>query len=352
MIENNILDPLKTQSYNYTLPEELIAKSPASPPDSAKLLVYEKKTKQIVHTTFKNILDFIPKNTNIYLNDTKVIKARIFGKKSTGGKIELLFNKALENNIHLVMIKGKVKINSILYFSGDLSAKVLSINLDGSKEVIFFENNNIKNTLDFLELNEILEKIGHVPLPPYIQREDKKSDEIDYQSLFAKNIGAVASPTASLHFTKELLKTMQEKFNTYYLTLHIGAGTFKPIDKEDILKHQIHSEYFNLPKLSEKSLLEAKKDNKNIMAVGTTVTRVLEYYKKTSKTSGTCDLFLHPNSTPKLVDLLLTNFHLPKSTLIMLVSSFIGLEETLRIYEDAIKNKYRFYSYGDAMLIL
>ncbi len=352
MTRNDMLDPLKTQSYNYALPQELIAKSPVSPPDSAKLLVYERASKKITHAIFKNILDFIPKNTNIYLNDTKVIKARIFGKKSTGGKIELLFNKALENNIHLVMIKGKVKISSILYFSNNLNAKVLSINLDGSKEVIFFENEKINNTLNFLELNDILEKIGHVPLPPYIQREDKKSDEVDYQSLFAKNIGAVASPTASLHFTKELLKTMQENFNTYYLTLHIGAGTFKPIDKEDILKHQIHSEYFNLPKISEASLKEAKNESRKIMAVGTTVTRVLEYYKRTSKTSGTCDLFLHPNSTPKLVDFLLTNFHLPKSTLIMLVSSFIGLEETLKIYESAISNKYRFYSYGDAMLIL
>jgi len=335
----------KTSSYDYTLPKELIATSPAKPADNAKLLVYNRATKEIIHTTFKNLLDFIPKDTAIFLNNTKVIKARVFGKKSSGGKVELLVIREVGQNRFLVMIKGKVKIGTILEFEENLRAKVEELNSDGSRVVSFYIDNK---KIDFNTLVTTLDKIGHIPLPPYMNREDKKEDELDYQTLFAKEAGSVAAPTASLHFTPELLKRLKEKFDTYYLTLHVGAGTFKPVDVEDILEHQMHSEVYNIPKEAAKVI----DSNQKILAVGTTSTRTIEYYVRVKKPSGECNLFLHPNNKPIRVDYLLTNFHLPKSTLIMLVSAFLGRDETLRVYNIAIKNRYRFYSYGDAMLII
>jgi len=342
---NNTLDLLKTSSYNYTLPPELIATYPAIPADSAKLLIYNRATKKIVHTTFHHLLEYIPKDTEIFFNDTKVIKARIFGKKETGGKIELLFNKPLPNNEYLVYMKGKVLVDNIITFDKKLTIKILKLQEDGTRIVKFFQENN---ELDFLSLVEILNDIGHLPLPPYIKREDEKSDDINYQTLFAKNYGAVAAPTASLHFTPELLNKLKNSFHTNYLTLHVGAGTFKPVESENILDHPMHSEFYDIPTSSQKIL---NSDTK-ILAVGTTVTRTIEFYHDTKRSNGEANLFLNPSNKPKKVDFLLTNFHLPKSTLIMLVASFVGLENTMKIYEEAIKEKYRFFSYGDGMLII
>lgn len=340
-----MLDPLKTSSYDYDLPKELIATHPVSPADSARLLVFNRATNSITHTTFKNLMDFLPENLSIFLNDTKVIKARIFGTKETGGKIELLLNKPLFMNRYLVMIGGKVRVGTKLFFDENLNAEVLEINEDGSRVVEFFQNDK---KLDFLELVDILNKIGHLPLPPYMNRSDEKEDEKDYQTLFAKNYGAVAAPTASLHFTSELLEKINAKYDVNYLTLHVGAGTFKPVDVDDILNHPMHSEYFEIGIEAKKALDNAQK----VLAVGTTVTRTVEYYARTNKIQGECDLFLNPANKPIKVDYLLTNFHLPKSTLIMLVASFVGLEKTLEIYHEAIKENYRFYSYGDGMLII
>ena len=340
-----MLDPLKTSSYDYDLPKELIATKPVTPADSAKLLVYDRTTRTITHTTFKSLLDFIPQNCSIFLNDTKVIKARIFGSKQSGGRVELLFNKPLHLDTFLVMIRGKIKVGTKLFFDENLVANVLELNEDGSRVVEFFQNDK---KLDFLELVTILNKIGHLPLPPYMNREDNDEDEKDYQTLFAKNYGAVAAPTASLHFTPQLLENIKQKFEVNYLTLHVGAGTFKPVDVDDILNHPMHSEYFEIGNIAKKALDDAKK----VLAVGTTVTRTVEYYARTAKIQGECDLFLNPSNKPIKVDYLLTNFHLPKSTLIMLVASFIGLEETLKVYEEAIKENYRFFSYGDGMLII
>lgn len=344
MMKSN-LDPLKTSSYDYTLPKELIATHPVSPADAARLLVYDRKTDTITHTTFKNLMDYLPEDISVFLNDTKVIKARIFGKKESGGKVELLLNKPLYMDRYLVMIRGKVKVGTILYFDENLKAEVCEVNDDGSRVVKFFQDD--KN-LDFLTLVDILNKIGHLPLPPYMNREDKKEDEQDYQTLFAKNYGAVAAPTASLHFTPQLLQKINDKFSVNYLTLHVGAGTFKPVDAKDILDHPMHSEYFEIDAKTKEALDNAKET----LAVGTTVTRTIEYYARTNKIQGECDLFLNPANTPIKVDHLLTNFHLPKSTLIMLIASFVGLEKTLEIYEEAIKEEYRFYSYGDGMLII
>ncbi|RXJ99842.1 tRNA preQ1(34) S-adenosylmethionine ribosyltransferase-isomerase QueA [Arcobacter sp. CECT 8989] len=344
MMKSN-LDPLKTSSYDYDLPKELIATKPVYPADSAKLLVYNRETDTITHTTFKSLMDVLPDNLSVFLNDTKVIKARIFGEKESGGKIELLFNKPLFMDRYLVMIRGKVKVGTKLFFPMNLQAEVLEVNDDGSRVVNFIKDDK---KLDFLTLVEILNEIGHLPLPPYMNREDEKKDNKDYQTLFAKNYGAVAAPTASLHFTEELLEKINNKYDVNYLTLHVGAGTFKPVDSEDILSHPMHSEYFEIGIDAKKSLDEAQK----VLAVGTTVTRTVEYYARTNKIQGECDLFLNPANTPIKVDHLLTNFHLPKSTLIMLIASFVGLEKTLEIYEEAIKEKYRFYSYGDGMLII
>jgi S-adenosylmethionine:tRNA ribosyltransferase-isomerase len=340
-----MLDPLKTSSYDYHLPSEFIATYPVTPADSAKLLVYDRKSDTITHTTYKNLLDFIPKDTEIFFNDTKVIKARIYGTKSTGGKVEVLFNKPLDNNKFLVYIRGKVKPNTLLNFDHELEVKILELQEDGSRIVKFYKD---KKELDFLELVEILNTIGHLPLPPYLKRQDEESDNQNYQTLFAKNYGAVAAPTASLHFTPELLDQLKVKYNTNYLTLHVGAGTFKPVESENIQEHPMHSEHFKIPEYSRMILDNSSK----ILAVGTTVTRTIEYYNKTKKSNGEANIFLHPNNKPQRVNHLLTNFHLPKSTLIMLVASFIGLEKTLQLYHEAVEKKYRFFSYGDGMLIL
>ncbi|RRS32915.1 MAG: S-adenosylmethionine tRNA ribosyltransferase [Epsilonproteobacteria bacterium (ex Lamellibrachia satsuma)] len=336
---------LLTQNYDYELPEGFIATAPVHPRDHAKLLVYDRKTDTVTHTTFKHLLDFLPKKCDIFLNDTRVIKARIFGKKKSGGKVELLFNKPIDAHHYLVLIRGKVQIGTELFFDDDLIATVTKLNIDGSREVSFKHKGK---EIRFEELVLILDKIGHIPLPPYMQREDTKEDETDYQTLFAKNAGAVAAPTASLHFTPELFSALEQRHKTHKITLHVGAGTFKPVEVEKILDHPMHSEYFYISPEAARVL----DSSMPILAIGTTVTRTVEYYTRTHKTEGECDLFLNPHNPPQRVTHLLTNFHLPKSTLIMLVSAFIGREKTLQLYKEAIEKKYRFFSYGDAMLIL
>ncbi len=332
-------------SYDYNLPEDLIAKYPANPRDSAKLLVYDRKKDKLIHTVFKNILDFTGDKTFVF-NDTKVIKARIFGKKESGGRVELLLNRPVGEN-YLVYIRGKVKKGTKLFFEKGLVAEVKELLDDGSRIVGFrMQSESGKwKILEFLELVKVLEETGHVPLPPYIKRSDEKTDETEYQTVFAKKEGAVAAPTASLHFTPELLNNIEKKA---FLTLHVGAGTFKPVDVEDIREHKMHSEFFEIPQNTAQIL----DSDEEIVAVGTTATRTVEYYARTKKLKGECDLFLNPLNPPIRVNQLLTNFHLPKSTLIMLVAAFIGREKTLKIYDEAIKKRYRFYSYGDAMLII
>ncbi len=350
------LTDLHTENYDYELPEGFIATTPVHPRDHAKLLVYDRTTDTITHTTFQHLLEFLPKQCDVFINDTRVIKARIFGKKEVqsiphkgssqgGGKVELLFNKPLDAHRYLVMIRGKVSAGAKLLFDDDLTAIVTELNDDGSRIVTFHHKGK---DLRFEELVTVLDKIGHLPLPPYMQREDTPEDENDYQTLFAQKAGAVAAPTASLHFTPELFDALQHRHKTHKLTLHVGAGTFKPVDAAHILEHPMHSEYFDIPDASAKVL----KTSTPILAIGTTVTRTVEYFTRTGKTHGECDLFLHPSNPPQRVTHLLTNFHLPKSTLIMLVSAFVGREKTLELYKEAIEKKYRFFSYGDAMLIL
>ena len=341
---------LLTKNYDYELPDGFIATTPVHPRDHAKLLVYDRKKDKITHTTFKHLLDFLPKECDVFLNDTRVIKARIFGHKKAvatqgGGKVELLFNKPLDAHHYLVLVRGKVKIGTQLLFDDALVARVTGFNTDGSRIVTFTHQGK---EIRFEELVLVLDEIGHIPLPPYMQREDNKEDETDYQTLFAEHAGAVAAPTASLHFTEELFSTLEQRHRTYKVTLHVGAGTFKPVEVEKILEHPMHSEYFHISNKAA-NILDSSRP---ILAIGTTVTRTVEYYVRTQKTQGECDLFLNPHNLPQRVTHLLTNFHLPKSTLIMLVSSFIGRKKTLQLYKEAIEKKYRFFSYGDAMLIL
>jgi len=337
---------LLTSSYDFHLPDALIAAYPANPRDHAKLLVYDRGTDTITHAHFYDLEQFIPKDCALIFNDTKVIKARLFGHKTSGGKIELLINRPLNAVDINVYIRGRVKAGTQLFFDENLQAKVISCNEDGSREVNFFKDDKL---LRFEELLPIVDKIGHIPLPPYIQREDETADANEYQSVFAKEEGAVAAPTASLHFTPEQHERICKNHKHAYVTLHVGSGTFKPVEADIITEHPMHAEYYAISNAA-KELLDS---NTPILSVGTTSTRTIEFYAKHGKIQrGEANLFLHPNNKPSRVNYLLTNFHLPKSTLLMLVASFVGLEKTQELYEEAIKENYRFYSYGDAMLIL
>jgi S-adenosylmethionine:tRNA ribosyltransferase-isomerase len=342
MIEKEFL----LESYDYKFDDSLIATEPIYPKERAKLLIYKRENGEIIHTTFGEILNYIPEETALIFNNTKVIKARIFGKKLSGGKVEILINRPLGDFKVSIFVKGRVKVDTeIIFEESDLTLKIVELIEDGSRIGEFYSNGK---KLNFSELIEFINRIGHIPLPPYIHREDKEADEVDYQPIFAKHSGAVASPTASLHFSEELLKKLEKSHKTAYLTLHVGAGTFKPVDVDDIRDHSLHKEIFQISREAEE-LLNSKKD---ILAVGTTVTRTVEYFWRTGEKSGDADIFLHPKNRPERVKYLLTNFHLPKSTLLMLVSSFIGIEEMQRVYKEAVEKRYRFYSYGDAMLIL
>jgi len=337
---------LLTQSYHFELPSELIATHPASPRESAKLLVYDRKTDTITHTRFSEFEKFIPKDAALIFNDTKVIKARIFGTKPSGGKIEVLINRALDAHSVHVYIRGKVKLGTKIDFKENLQAEVTALHDDGTRNVTFYRH---AKALRFEELLPIIDTIGHIPLPPYIQREDNQEDATEYQSVFAANEGAVAAPTASLHFGEEQHKRICKNFTHAYITLHVGSGTFKPVEADIITQHPMHSEYYAISPHAKEIL----QSDKPLLCIGTTATRTVEYFiRHPHAAHGEANLFLHPRNKPLRANHLLTNFHLPKSTLLMLVASFVGLEKTLALYEEAIKNRYRFYSYGDAMLIL
>ena len=339
-------EELLTSSYDFTLPDELIASHPAHPRDHAKLLVYNRKTDEIIHSYFYDFEKFIPKDCALIFNNTKVIKARLYGNKPSGGKIELLINRPLDAKNINVYIRGKVKEQTKIIFDASLEAIVKELKDDGSRVVNFFLKEKL---LRFEELLSIIDKIGHIPLPPYIQREDNAEDASEYQSVFASQEGAVAAPTASLHFTQEQHKRVCKNYKHAFITLHVGSGTFKPVEAKTITEHPMHSEYYDISDEAKK-LLDA---NIPILSVGTTSTRTIEFYARHKQMQrGEANLFLHPNNKPLRVNHLLTNFHLPKSTLLMLVASFVGLQKTKELYEEAISKEYRFYSYGDAMLII
>lgn len=343
------------QSYDYSLPQELIATHPASPRESAKLLVYDRKKDEIIHSDFFHFFDFIPPQTLFVLNNTKVIKARLFGYKinpstqSFGGKVEIFYHRHLDKNRFLVQIRGRVREGGEIALSPSFSLRILACLQSGLREVEFYLEHQIASLAQVLSQIELL---GHTPLPPYIKRNDEALDEVQYQSVFASELGAVAAPTASLHFSDiEYLKT---HYDHCFLTLHVGAGTFLSVETPNICDHKIHTESFMISKESWQKITHSQ----NVLCIGTTSARVVEYLHAHRPTFlqnqifGECDIFLHPLNPPQKINALLTNFHLPKSTLIMLVSSLLGRKKCLEIYQEAIKKQYRFYSYGDGMLIL
>ncbi len=336
---------LKTSSYDYYLPSELIASYPANPKDSARLLVYDRKTDTISHAIFRDLFTYLPQNICVLLNDTKVIKARIFGKKQSGGKVEILLNSPLSQSSFKAYMRGRVKPEMVIDLADEVRLRVKRLFDDGTREVEFFDNNNI---LNIKQSYEYLEQNGHVPLPPYIKREDNKEDEKNYQTLFAKHQGAIAAPTASLHFTTTMFEELKKRYDHAFITLHVGSGTFKPVSVENIEKHNMHGEFFNITHEAKEIL----KSTRDVLCIGTTVTRVVEDFARNTQISGECKLFLHPKNKPIRTNHLLTNFHLPKSTLLMLVASFVGLNKALQLYKIAVDEKYRFFSYGDAMLII
>lgn len=338
-------DPALTESYDYVLPEERIATEPVEPRDSSRLFVIDRYRDTITHSVFSEIESFIPDDAALLFNNTKVIKARLLGHKETGGKTELLLHRAVPGGLFEAQIRGRVHEGSKLLFDQNLSAEVVRIHEDGMRSIRFYQDSQ---PLAPELLYPVLESIGHVPLPPYIKREDRESDTTRYQSVFAEKDGAVAAPTASLHFTPELLRCVTAAHAHAYVTLHVSGGTFLPVETDAILSHPMHSEWFAIPD-STQTLIDS---DTPLLCVGTTAARTVEWYARTRMPEGECNLFLHPGNTPRRVNHLLTNFHLPKSTLIMLVAAFLGLEKTMDIYARAIEKNYRFYSYGDAMLIL
>ena len=341
---------MKTDLFNYHLPLSLIAQHPEEKRDNCKLLIYNRKTKQITHGIFKDITDYISPGDLLILNDTKVIPARLFGKKKTGGRVEIFLVEKIAPNIYKALTRGKLKQKTTVTLKNGIQAH---INKEGEKSIV---------SLDYKgDFDEILDEIGEVPLPPYIKRNyqayNKMKDMSYYQTIFAKKKGAIAAPTAGLHFTHNLLSRIREKgVNIAYITLHVGIGTFKPVKEEDFERHKMDPEYFEIEEETEKLFNETKKRGGKVFACGTTTVRALESnttekgFLKSGK--GFTNLFIYPGYKFKAIDALITNFHLPKSTLLLLVSAFAGREEILHCYKEAIKKKYKFYSFGDAMLIL
>ena len=340
---------MKTDDFDFELPEELIAQEPILKRDSSRLMVVDKKTGSISHHVFTDIVDLLNKGDVLVLNDTKVIPARLFGiKENTNAHIEVLLLNNIENNIWSCLVKpGKrVKDGTIISFGdGLLKAKCLEVDDEGIRKIEF------KYDGIFME---ILDKLGTMPLPPYIKTKLKDKDR--YQTVYAKNIGSAAAPTAGLHFTKELLEKIKNKgIIICYVTLHVGLGTFRPVKVEDVSKHKMHSEYYEMNEETANILNKAKEEGRRIISVGTTSVRVLETvmnkYNYFCKCSGWTDIFIYPGYKFKAIDNLITNFHLPKSTLIMLVSALASREIILNAYKEAVKEKYRFFSFGDSMFI-
>jgi len=339
---------MNLNDYNYDLPEELIAQTPILKRDESKLLVLNKNTGSKEHTTFKNIISYLNPGDVLVLNDTKVIPARLIGSKAeTNAVIELLLLSDLGNDIWECLSRPakRLKVGTIINFSPELQAEVVAKLSDGLTHVKLIYKGI---------LMEILDRLGSMPLPPYIHEKLENKDR--YQTIYAKNIGSAAAPTAGLHFTEELLNRIKEKgIEILFVTLHVGLGTFRPVEVENILEHHMHSEYYEMDEFTASRLNLAKKENRKIYAVGTTSTRVLETiahkYNTFKETSGNTDIFIYPGFEFKAIDGLITNFHLPKSTLLMLVSALSSKEIILEAYKEAIANNYRFFSFGDAMFI-
>ncbi|MEG2447690.1 MAG: tRNA preQ1(34) S-adenosylmethionine ribosyltransferase-isomerase QueA [Bacilli bacterium] len=340
---------MKLEDFDFILPEELIAQTPLKDRDHSRLLVLDKVAGVVEHKKFTDIVSFLNKGDTLVLNDTKVIPARLIGEKEdTKAVIEILLLKEIEADIWETLVKParRVKIGTIVSFGdGCLKAECVEEFDSGIKRFRLLYTGI---------LYEILDKLGTMPLPPYIH--ESLEDQSRYQTVYAKHLGSAAAPTAGLHFTEELLKEIEAKgVNIAYITLHVGLGTFRPVNVDNIEEHHMHSEYYSMSASVSELLTETKKAHHDIIAVGTTSVRTLETiftkYGEFKESSGETDIFIYPGYKYKAVDHIITNFHLPKSTLIMLISAFAGKDMIMSAYQEAIKEKYRFFSFGDSMFI-
>ncbi len=341
---------MKTVDFYYDLPEELIAQTPLEPRDSSKMMVLDRNNGNITHKHFYNIIDMLNAGDCLILNDSRVLPARIFGiKEGTGATVEFLMLRQVENNTWETLCKPgkKAKVGTRFIFGdGIMTGTVRDITEEGNRIVDFNCNESIYTALD---------KIGQMPLPPYIT--EKLSDKERYQTVYSNELGSAAAPTAGLHFTKELLQKIKDKgVNIGYVTLHVGLGTFRPVKVDEITDHKMHSEHYVIPQETAKLIKETKENGKRVIAVGTTSCRTLESvaekHGEIVACDGHTDIFIYPGFEFKVLDGLVTNFHLPESTLIMLVSAFCGYENTMNAYKVAVDEKYRFFSFGDSMMII
>lgn len=338
---------MKTSDFYYDLPQELIAQTPMEPRDMSRLMVIDKNTGEVEHKIFKDLIDYLRPGDCLILNDTRVIPARIYGvKKETGAVVEFLLLKQSENNVWECLCKpGKrAKIGTEFVFGdGIVECEVIDVTEDGNRKVQF--------KCDSKEIYTILDKIGKMPLPPYIT-EELQNGEL-YQTVYSKELGSAAAPTAGLHFTEEMLKQIEDKgIKIGYVTLHVGLGTFRPVKVDDVKNHKMHSEHYHISKETADLINDTKKNGGRVIAVGTTSTRTLE--SVATKNGCICEdeddtsIFIYPGYEFKCIDGLVTNFHLPESTLIMLISAFAGYDNVMNAYKIAVKEKYRFFSFGDA----
>ena len=340
---------MKTDDFDFYLPEELIAQTPLKKRDSSKLLVLDKKTGEIEHRHFSDIIEYLEPNDVLVMNNTKVIPARLYGvKEETNAVIEILMLKTTSDDCWECLAKPakRVKVGTVINFGdGKLKAECIRVGDEGIREFKLIYKGI---------LYEILDSLGEMPLPPYIH--EKLEDKDRYQTVYAVTPGSAAAPTAGLHFTLELLDKIKEKgVKIVYVTLHVGLGTFRPVNVDDVKNHTMHSEFYEMSKETADILNDAKENGYNIVSVGTTSTRTLEtvmsLYNTFKECSGWTQIFIYPGYKFKAIDKQITNFHLPKSTLVMLVSALAGKENILNAYNEAVKNKYRFFSFGDSMFI-
>lgn len=341
---------MKTSDFYYDLPKELIAQTPIEPRDHSRLLVMDRLSGKIEHKHFYDIIDFLKPGDCLIANDSRVLPARIFGtKKDTGANVEFLLLKQVENNKWETLCKPgkKAKVGTSFIFGNNLmTATVVEVKDDGNRIVEFESKENFFATLD---------KIGQMPLPPYIT--EKLQNKERYQTVYSDELGSAAAPTAGLHFTKELMKRIEDKgIKIGYVTLHVGLGTFRPVKVDDVTNHKMHSEHYEIPEETAKIIKETKEKGGRVIAVGTTSCRTLESvateYGEIKACEGWTDIFIYPGYKFKVLDGLITNFHLPESTLIMLVSAFAGFDNVMNVYKTAVEEKYRFFSFGDCMCIL
>jgi S-adenosylmethionine:tRNA ribosyltransferase-isomerase len=339
---------MKLSDFNYYLPEELIAQTPIEKRDESRLMVLDKNTGEIEHKIFRDIIDYLQPGDCLVRNNTKVIPARLYGKKETGANVEFVLLKNLEGDIWEAMVRPGNKLHSgakVIFGDGLLRAEILETLQDGTRKVKF-EYDGI--------FNEILDKIGLMPLPPYIHESLKDNDR--YQTVYAKYEGSAAAPTAGLHFTDELLKKIEEKgISVANVTLHVGIGTFRPVKEKNIEDHQMHTEHYYIKQEDADKINKAKLSGHRVIAVGTTSCRTIETIADEKGLVKACEgdtgIYIYPGYKFKCLDALITNFHLPESTLIMLVSALAGRENILNAYNEAVKEKYKFFSFGDAMFI-